>query len=422
MKRKSTTLLLTGLIFAVLGGLALVAFFGKWVEVAPQNEGIFLTISTIVMALGIGAIILGNDARSKEIRETPQVAEGTSLGQYVSDQPQTREMDGAGYTVTYNAPITGKHAQPSKFRVTVPVDLRGEFEIVPETYFDQIAKSWGLTREIETLDESFDKKFFVRTDDIDFTRTLLEYPDNRLIITEVIRMGFNKVSLKNRELVAEWSGFDPKENDTPTLSEDVAARLILMSRKLPPGLPDANPMGNLRRVLAQFLLWPLMVGYPLLAISALYYAPVSEGTLALWTILFTILTFPLAAIGSAWFLRGSSRSHLVWGKLMLFGLGAIPIGSCGLTMVLNATLDSAEPTVHRAEIVNKYSRKARRSYSYHVEVKSWRQEGAIESFRVRGSDYGGIVTGVSDLLVTTGPGFLGMEWVQKKEVDAKPAK
>lgn len=373
---------------------------------------VLLIVGTLLLIAGVVVLRRGKPWTSR----SNTVPAGKAVGNYTASVPDERELDGVTYSVLYTPPVKGKHARPSVLRISTGVDVDGEFEIVPETNFDRFAKRWGLAREIQTLDESFDDKCFVRSDTVEFTEAYLGNRDNRAIIANLHEMGFKSVAMQNHVIRTEWVGFDPLKNDSPDLVEEVGARLILLARKLPAELPSPDLRAAQRRRLWQITLWVGLALFAATFFGIIACSPVRTGDLIIRAAPVCLIGFPVALVLAALLLRGTSRSHYAWRSWAVGGLLLFPVGSAGIVATLNGLLDDSQPVVHEARIVRKYTTRSKNSTNYHVECESWREGAGTEDFRVSSAEYNTIVEGQSRLLVTTRAGGLGIEWVRGKQV------
>lgn len=407
----------------VIGVMAIGVFaaaFGVGDEANRPVEIPLLLVGGIISFVALALLIVGIVVfrRGTPIRGagSPTVATGTAVGNFKAAVPAERELDGVTYTILYTPPVKGKNARPSVLRISTSIDVDGEFEIVPESNFDRFAKKWGLAYEIQTFDESFDHRCFVRSDTVEFTEAYLGNPDNRGIIANLHDMGFKSVALKDHEIKAEWVGFDPLKDDSADLNEEVGARLILLSRKLPADLPAPDLSAAKRRRQVQIVLWAILIAFAATIFSLIRFAPVRTSDLLLRALPVLVVGFPVFLFLAFLLLRGTSRSHYAWRSLAIVGLILFPVGCMGGIAALNGLLDVAKPAEHDARIVRKYTTKSRNSTSYHIECDSWRNPGDTEDFTVSSADYNNVVEGQSRLSVSTGPGRLGMEWIKSKHV------
>lgn len=384
------------------------------VEVPLLIVGLVMTFVAIsLLVVGIVVFRRGTPMRGAG---SPTVATGTSVGNFKAAVPAERELDGVTYTILYTPPVKGKNARPSVLRISAAIDVEGEFEIVPESGFDRFAKKWGVAHEIQTFDASFDHRCFVRSDTVEFTEAYLGNPDNRGIIANLHDMGFKSVTLKGHEIKAEWAGFDPLKDDAPDLAEEVGARLILLSRKLPADLPEPDLRARNRRRQIQIILWTVLIVFAATIVSLFRFSPVRTSDLFLRALPVFVVGFPVFMFLALLLLRGTSRSHYAWRDLAIVGLILFPVGSLGAIAFLNGLLDDAPAVEHDSRILRKYTTRSRNSTTYHIECDSWRDPGETEDFSVSSTDYGAVIEGQSRLVVTTGAGRLGMEWIKSKHV------
>jgi hypothetical protein len=131
---------------------------------------------------------------------------------------------------------------------------------------------------------------------------------------------------------------------------------------------------------------------------------------------------PVFAYVSALLLRGTSTSHYKWGGLMLGSLILFPLGSVGTLALLNGALDSSQPATHKATVVEKYTTRSKNRTNYHVRCASWRKPGETISYQVSMTEHGLAVPGQSHMVVTTHSGWLGVEWLAAKYLEAQPQK
>jgi hypothetical protein len=412
-------LIAVAVVTGLIGVAFLVAAFAVNKDQNQQAEpcllfGAIVIILGAVVALVIGIVVMRRGKPWDGKGST--VPAGTPVGNYKASVPIERTLDGVSYSVLYTPPVKGKHARPSVLRISTAVDVDGEFEIVPESGFDRFAKKWGLAREIQTFDESFDHHCFVRSDTVEFAEAYLGNGDNRGIIANLHEMGFKSVMMKDREIKAEWAGFDPIKNDTPDLNEEVGARLILLARKLPADLPEPDLTAAKRRRFWQVWLWGFLIAFAVTILSLIAFPPIRASDLFLRAAPVGLLSYPLFALLAAILLKGTSRSHYAWRTLAIVAVALIPVGSLGTIAGLNGMLDNSPAVEHEARIIRKYTTRNKNKTNYHVECTSWRNPAETESFQISSGEYSKVVEGQSNLLVTTHNGWLGMEWVKGKHV------
>ncbi len=334
------------------------------------------------------------------------------------NQPVTHLVDGVTFTTCYRPPRRqGKSNLPSELSVrTSGLPPQIEWEVVPEGAFDRLSKRIGLAKEVQTDDPAFDDHCYVSSDQHQFMTEYLGDPLKRLAIRDLLGMGFSKVSMSNGELAATWTGFDPQKHGRPELVEEAAARLVLLSRQLPEVPPEEDHLKRRRRR-ALWILWPTLIGWGCCLFLVGIWPPLRGGEL-LWTALPLMAPLYLAfAAFSYMLLSGTSRSHRAWGWLMLAALPAVPAGTLGVTLAVNALADDQPATEHRVPVIRKYTTRSKNTTNYYVVCPSWRGEGEEERFAVSAREYGLAREGKSWMVVTTRPGALGVEWIVEKRLE-----
>jgi hypothetical protein len=404
--------------------LLLVGIIGT--VVALQNLGggngdVGVLVAFLVLdAVGTGLLIasIAMLRRTKPLGETTDATAG-QYRTYPAKVPVPAELDGAPYTVLYTPPVKGKHAKPSSLTVTTPVASTGEFHMAPETWFDRMCKRWGLAREIHSGDEAFDAECYVRSDAVEFAEAYLADPVKRVAILDLRRFGFPTVTMKDGSLSATWVGFDPAKHDQPELAEDVAARLVLLSRNLPAHRPEFDNRAGTHRKQFQVVYWAFLALFGATILSLIGYPPIHGSDLVVPALIVLVIGLPVFAYVSALTLAGTSTSHYAWGALMIGALFLFPLGSFGTITLINGVADDAPEVTHRAKIVERYTTRSKNSTNYHVRCESWRDPGDTESFQVSFADWNATVPNKSKLVVVTRAGALGIEWRVSKHVDAR---
>jgi hypothetical protein len=332
--------------------------------------------------------------------------------------PVVQTLDGVVYTALYTPAVKrGKQHIPSCLRISITVPTEGECHLLPERFWDRVGKFLGIAQEIATDDAEFDRRCYVRSDTPAFAAAYLSDPVKRIAFLDLQRLGFPEVELKKGELAAVWTHFDPAKHGSPDLVEEAAARLVILSRNLPP--PDPELLHNVasRRILGQWILWPFLILFAAISfISGLFFPPLDEDEWFLASLPLLGVTLLAFAVLSALLLRGTSTSHRAWLGLMFGAIFLLPFGSCGTVATVNGLTDNAPSQTHRALIVRKYTTRSKSTTHYKVQCLSWRHPGNTETFEVSSSEYAAVVENRSHMEVVTRPGSLGLEWIVSKRV------
>lgn len=418
MRGCALVMLAVGLVAGLLG-VGVAVFGGLNANGGPLAVVVGAGIAAVGIGLLVGAVVLLRRTRPHADTGTAARA-GAPTPAYPADRVVHGELAGAAYTTYYQTPTTGKHARPSELRVGTAVDTPCEVRVTTETWFDRACKRVGLATEIETGDDAFDAECYVRSDTPAFADAYLADPLKRAAVLDLRRMGFADVTLENRTVTAKWVGFDPPRHDRPDLVVEVAARLLVLARGLPEPHPDFDYRTGRHRRKWQVGLWSFLVGFAATTLTLLAYPPISWGELLLRAVAVLAVGGPSFAYVSALALRGTSTSHYAWGGLMAGALLLFPVGSVGLVALVNGAADSSPEVTHDAVIVEKYTSKSKNRTKYHVRAASWRVPGETHSFDVSQADYNAVTAHQSQIRVTTRTGALGVEWLVRKQVVAKP--
>ena len=401
----------------VLCGVGTLVMLGELPRQGVFPLLVFLTLDVVAITLLVVAVVV---LRRTKPWTGPSAAQGGDpTDRYPANQSTAHDLDGVAYHVHYTPPVKGKHARPSVLTFSAPVACSGEFAMAAETWFDRLCKRWGIAVEVETGDAAFDEGCYVRSDTPAFAEAYLSDPLKRTAILDLRRFGFLHVALRDGKLSVVRHGFDPVADDRPEFSAEVAARLVLLARNLPAHQPEFDERTGSGRRTGQVVLWALLLGFALTAVSLFAYPPVETLDL-LVRALAVLVVWPLFAYLSAWVLSGTSRSHIAWGGVMAGSLLLFPIGAGGIVGLLNGALDDSPDATHDAVIVEKYTSKSKNKTNYHVRCASWRPGGGTITYGVASTEYNAIVPHRSKVVVVTRAGWLGVEWLKSRRVEVNP--
>jgi len=122
------------------------------------------------------------------------------------------------------------------------------------------------------------------------------------------------------------------------------------------------------------------------------------------------------AVIAALLLRGTTIGHDRWGRLIGFGWLLIGFGSLGTVAAVNGMGDTAPLVQRDVLIVHKWTTSGRHGTTYYVAVDAWDRPGERVNFKVSSGEYSRITPGRSRLHLLTGPGRLGIEWLDAQMV------
>ncbi len=351
---------------------------------------------------------------SKVVHKVGDTIANSASKSFVNHALQTHSIGEYQFTSLYTPPVKGKNARPSSLKVSIPLETEGEFEIVPESWFDRFGKSWGIAKEIDTGDMEFDEKCFIRTDCVEFTEGFLQHEQNREILLDLLTMGFQSIKLTGKDLQANYTGFDPEKNaGDENFIDKVGARLILLAQTEQPETFIVDKSAAARRKMFATLFWFVLIGYGLTVIAAFIYKALYTGDLLLKSLVVTLGVLPIFLVLALMMLKGTSRSHYTWSGLAITAVFLIPVGSVGVLTLVNCLRDQAPEQVHHVVIREKYTSRSKNKTNSHIRCDDWNDSKNTIKFNVSSSEYNGIKPGVTKLHATTKPGTLGIEWIVK---------
>ncbi len=117
----------------------------------------------------------------------------------------------------------GDFSLPSRIWVAVPWPHDCPVQLLPERWWDRLAKWTRFAREHQTKDALFDAEVYIATDDPVAAATVVDHPDERNAILILLNQGAREIRTGDGELMARFSNRDGLEDDgTPTHPDDAA--------------------------------------------------------------------------------------------------------------------------------------------------------------------------------------------------------
>ena len=408
----------------IVFGSVLVLFGGVILAMAVvkiQNQGLVMVFpaflfSVFFLVIGLG-LILGGVKVSR--RATPLGQPEPAYSEYPGQILVPQEVNGLAYHKLYVPPVKGKNGRPSALLFLAPTSGQAEFEIVRRSWIDRVGVASGLAREVETGDPDFNSAFYVRSNTPDYVRHYLAEPSNRTAIEELMGLGFQKVTMKDQQITAEWTGFDPQKNHHDGLSQLAGSRVLSLGLMVPEDPPAIDSHPFLVRTRWKTAFWVFLLAFAATVASLFLYTPVNFSQMIPRSVNVLVMGLPSFLLLAFVMIRGTSRSHYIWGLLALCSLFLFPVGSVGIVGLLNGALDRSPVQGRWGTIVRKYVTRGK-STSYHVVCESWQKPGERLDFHVSSSLYDSVREGQSRLKVYTHQGYFGIEWYTKKEVDINP--
>lgn len=341
-----------------------------------------------------------------------------SLGAVKSGRVYAGMRDNVPFNFTY---FPGAKNSPPRLTFRVDCASEGKFKVARETAFDRWGKRWGITREIQTGDATFDQSYFLQSDTPAFAASFFGDARKRDAVQAVFQMGASEVSHDGKTMSAAWVGLKVNADTNARPYGAVLPHLMGLTRELPYpgfgiGMAAEGSSWRVNRVLA-FVLAILAgaAGGLLLIHGYNTYEPLDPFGVFLDSLKYSLVAYLLFAYGALMLLRGRSSSHRELMGVWVLGLFCFLLAGVGGEITLNGRLDDAAPMVHRTPVIKKYTTKNKNTVTHHVNVQSWRPGETDESLKVDRYTYDRITPGKTVATITTRPGKFGFEWIAGQE-------
>ncbi len=364
---------------------------------------VFLVITMIIVFFVVRAF---NRRRAKKAEEmdNSEVLQKGAKGEGVFED----------LTYTYKH-FRGTDKAPPYVSITIPCVSPGAFKIAPETKFDRFFKKMGVSVELQLNDPQFDERFYISTNKIPFTRSLLERTDDRKTIHALFDLGFNHLKHDGKTLTLTWQKFPRKKRIEMEVIKTAVAQLAPLVRALP-GISSYEPEVSIDWKVKRFAAFAipgflLLSGLVALIMGVSNYQPLDGGKTFLYSLKFSIPFMLLFGWLALHLLKGRSTSHVELIVVWIISFIAFPLGTAGYVIYFNGALDKSDPVVHEARVVHKYYSRSKNSYSYYAQLESWRENRDVEKIKVSKKFYNNLTPGDSTMTITTKKGELGFEWI-----------
>ncbi len=302
---------------------------------------------------------------------------------------------------------------PPTLTVSVAAANRYSYDIRPEGLSDRAAKSFGVSEEHQTGDIDFDSQYYLGSDAPGGLRFVFGDPGARQCVKEIFALGPRHVYQKKGKLTAYWSPFrEGDETARARAAAEILSALAPHSTRVPETIIDSAVHGETLRFGAYVFTGVLLFfSFLLLIYSAATYPVFETNRLLQASLSYSLPAFGALALVMFFLLRGRASSHReLTIVLILLAFGSIMLGIGGLTYG-NGAFDRSEPNVRQVLVLEKYSRKPKKSgRKYYVSVNSWRMPGVRESLEVSQQTHDLAVPNSSTGTVKTKPGKYGYEW------------
>jgi hypothetical protein len=312
----------------------------------------------------------------------------------------------------------GSRNKPPSFSVTVECrETGGEFEISQEDGVERLFKSAGVTREVQTPEEEFNRRFFIASDTPQFAQDYFSSAEKREAVKKIFDRKASTVTHRGQRLTVTWKGNFAHEEGAAGMKSAVEALAVLV-KEIPLCHDDVSPAltsdgggSSFSRVLVGGLAAvSAAAGLMTWSWTSASYPVYDTGKLFLFSLRFSLPVLAVFLYVAFKTLAGNSRSHrdILWtGFLALAGFLLL---GCGLAGLYNGGKDASSPAGHTALIVDKQIYTPKDSSTYWLTVRSWRPGNASEEIKTDRSTYKRAVRGESQAMVYTKPGKLGFEW------------
>lgn len=317
------------------------------------------------------------------------------------------------------------------YNMELRIDFPGQidFFIRQEDGFDRFAKSVGLSKEVQSGDQSFDDLFYISSDNDYSIKTIFKDRIITAAISRLFKQGATQVvfdamggwvtwsKLLTNNLSAVFSELekDPQCIEAINIIYQIKDRVSEIIKT-----PNSGFILKRRKISNNNLVGYFAAIFSLLAIVSFFIGETSYQALNTIEIFkfslksslpfFLILGFIIFNL-----VKGNSKSHLYFFPLIILLLIDSIFAGMGTASILNAKLDTSELSSHISLVRDKYSKKpSKSSRKYYVKYDSWETGDKTSSSDVKSSEYDSIVPGKTKIYLETKKGFFGFEWIVRK--------
>lgn len=339
------------------------------------------------------------------------------------DFGKSEDVDGVK---VYVRPIKGKHGIVLATRFGFEFRCRSVFKLTEEKDWDGFFKGFGLTTELQTGDDQFDRTVYIASDSSGFREEIVRDAKLREMIMGAFRKGCAYISCDGRTL---WMQFPEDETENYFLKKEMAAIYQQMQDI------DQSWKGIFHDIYAWKILLVECIVWSLAAYAATSFFEMMEVredvhfdgpsvfVYGLGAGLFlAALLFALIAV----FLRKSSRGHRILVESALLLAIAFPMGGMGVAADINTKLDRSESIEVKAQVTDNYRREHRRRrgskyYTYHIHINQLDKQDQVDLPRHIEVEYGFWNQAKKDkqIAIEVGQGALKLPWYRSfRLVDA----
>jgi hypothetical protein len=291
-----------------------------------------------------------------------------------------------------------------------------------ERWTDRLGKALGLNREVQIGDAAFDRAVYIESDAPDAVlHWLLGDATRRRAALDVFALGFSELTIHGRWSLLSASRPRPRTVHLDAgVVRDVARCLSLLA----PGIPAHDPRDDAAMRAASSVVPGVLA---VIAVVAALAVPVATFALrdAFHPIADDLYFVALPVAGSLFVLalplvglavRGHSDSFRTFLAAALALLWLMPPSTVGAFLLINALADTA-PSARRPSRVVDHSFSTGKGAGYRLWLAGLRKGDETFKVEVSGDTYLRVATSGA-VVVTTGPGALGFEWIRR--IDPAP--
>ncbi len=325
-------------------------------------------------------------------------------------------FEGMAYTCAYSQ---GGRNSPPSLKLGAACCTDGKLVCRSENVFDRFFKRADLAVEVQTHDERFDTKIYIRSDSPNFAAAYLASAEKRAALLALKEMGFSDVVLTGKKVEVSKQPFRLDEGSGADTVRRAVAQLAVLCRQLPDSYQKDDPVsvgqaGVIRIGLHALVVLVMMAGFAFILVGHSDYEPVDAGAIFSYSLKMSV---PLTGVFLAlafWLLKGRSSFHKDLGTLVIFSIISFPLFVYSFLVWKNGAEDRNPPLTYSTLIVDRSYSHSKSSYHYYVHVRSWSPGGGIKKLRVSQYDYKTVRPGQSYMQIVTRAGSLGFEWYVSK--------
>lgn len=323
-----------------------------------------------------------------------------------------------GDTAYHYEYFSGSKNSPSYLEVSVAAIPDTRFRIVREGALARAAKRVGLSHEIQTGDDEFDRTFYLEVEPEDVAAGFLADEPARSAVRALFGDGVAAIENRPGELVARWSPYSLGSGFSAGTITSAVERVAELRRRLSgAGVGALAPRGPVTSTAAALVSGALFIAVVLAAgLLTSRYPPVDEGRVLVDSLGVSALLIA-ALVGAVVFhVHGRSTAHRILGGALIAILIVVPFAGWALTVWANGALDDSPGVTHDLVVTGKHEVEGRNP-SYRITVPSWRDPARPRDLEVGRDAYDAVIPGRTHVTIVTHAGRCGYEWRESMRID-----